>query len=154
MGLNVRQAKLNDSTAEILTSLSKSRSTVLTNRKQTALDTDSVNEKLSKTVVEYIKETNKGNEFHLFVDIEDKKTIFRLCLANGVHLSRTVNTNIFALPPTSMINNINSTVDYLKTLRKTMEFDAVTKTKFILETGDETKVPLVVLNIKTRTKYF
>ena len=155
MGINVRNAKLTASTSEALTSLSKKRTVILTDRKQTALDTDTVNEKLTSTIVEYIKETNVGNEFNCLIDIEDKRSVFKLTLANGVHLTKSVQSNLFALKPEVMIAKIDESIDYLKELRSSMApFPAITKAKFNLDTGDENKFPLVILNIKTRTKYF
>ena len=155
MGINVRNSKITDSTTEALTSLSKKRTVILTDRKQTALDTDSVNTKLTSTIVEYIKETNKGNEFNCLIDIEDKRSVFKLTLANGVHLTKSIQNNLFELKPEVMIASIDENVNYLKDLRTSMpEFAAITKAKFNLDSEDETKMPLVILNIKTRTKYF
>ena len=156
MGINVHnRTKLTATTSEALNGLSKKRTVILTDRKQTALDTDTVNEKLTSTIVEYIKETNVGNEFNCLIDIEDKRSVFKLTLDNGVHLTKSIPQNLFALKPEVMIAQIDDAINFLKTLRSNMpEFTSVSRIKFNLNSGDDTKFPLVILNIKTRTKYF
>jgi len=159
MGINVRSQKLTDSTTEALESLSKKRTVILTDRKQTALDTDGVNAKLTSTIIEYVKETNKGNNFVCTIDVEDKHTVFKLTLESGVHLTKTISQNLFGFKSSAIITVIDNNLKYLKDLRSkiTLKDNDLFGSKnfpFKLDGEDEKIMPLVMLNIKTKTKYF
>ena len=164
MGINVRNKKLTDSTTEALNSLSKKRTVILTDRKQTALDTDSVNDKLTSTIIEYVKETNKGNNFVFTIDIEDKKTVFKLRLDSDLHLTKSISSNLFGYKPNVLISKINDNLASLKKLRSTIKIDdvgaassnpfAVSTAPFELDLENKEIMPLVMVNIQTRTKYF
>jgi len=153
--LNVRtRKKLADSTTEALTSLSKKRTVILCSRKQTSLDTDSVNDKLRSTIMNYIKENNKGKAFTINIKVNDKNTTYELVLNATTSLTKISNVNLFAVKSDVIVSTVNENIDYLVNLRTNIDNLEEFTHEFIIDEDNEELTPRVSISINTRTKYF